>query len=190
MQIHEITFGPKKLNEGLLDTVKAAYTGGGVKGVAKAMTSPAAYARAQNTAALPQVEKLRQQLEKQYGINIQGSKKAATATGIPPTATSVPPAVSYKFTPPATPGVAAQTNVQPPSISNQILPRPGYVLKLINPSNNGVYFKDPNGIWYAPSQARGQPPQKITSQKSIDYLDHRVAGGEAKEIQNQAGKGI
>lgn len=192
MQIHEITFGAKKLNEGLLDTIKAATKAVTTSGT-KALTSRVPYAQAKRDIDLSQAEKLRQQINAKYGVNVQGSKPVAPApaTGVPPaTATGAPPAVNYKFKPPVTPGVAAQSSVPPTNNTNQILPRPGHVLRLVNPANKGVYFKDPNGIWYAPSQARGMPPQKITSQKSIDYLNNLADNGGATEIKNQAGKGI
>ena len=69
---------PTHVSEGLLDTVKAAYTGGGLGGVAKAMTSPGAYAQASQKGNLAQADKMRQQLEKQYGTKIQGSNKGKT----------------------------------------------------------------------------------------------------------------
>lgn len=192
MQIHEITFGPKKLNEGLLDTVKSGIKSAAT-GAARAV-APMVYGdklkpnwMTSDKPALAQAEKLRQQINAKYGVNVQGSKPKT----VPPTAaTGAPPVVSYKFKPPATPGAAAQAGALPANNTNQILPRPGYLLRVVNPSNKGIYFKDPNGIWYAPSQARGMPPQKITSQKSIDYLNNLADNGAAKEIKNQIGKGI
>jgi hypothetical protein len=88
MQIHEITFGAKKLNEGLLDTVKAATKAVTTSG-AKAVTSRVPYTQAKRDIDLSQAEKLRQQINAKYGVNVQGSKP----TTLPPTAaTGVPPA--------------------------------------------------------------------------------------------------
>ena len=53
MQIHEITKGPRRTDEGILDDLKAAvtatktgYAQGGLKGVAKNLTSRTAYNQA------------------------------------------------------------------------------------------------------------------------------------------------
>ena len=92
MQIHEITFGPKKINEGLLDTFKAA---------AKIATDPNQYAQVKRVADLSQADKLRQQINAKYGTSVQGHKPKPTApaTGVPPaTATGVPPSVTAPTT--------------------------------------------------------------------------------------------
>lgn len=147
MQIHEITFGPKKLNEGLLDTVKSGIKSAAT-GAARAV-APMVYGdnikpdwMAASKPALSQAEKLRQQLEKQYGINIQGSKKAAT--GVPPaTATGVPPAI-VKTAKQQGGWITRSTGVQikPASGNNPTMAK--YKKNLFLLSNNGKWA-DQNG---------------------------------------------
>ena len=147
MQIHEITKGRKRTDEGILDDLKAAVTAtktgfkkGGVTGALKNLTSNSAYAAAlqQNTRAssMKNLDKLEKKWQKEKGDPNFKVKR---------------PISYYVDQVKADPEAKAErskveASAEQKFVLGDVLPDPGQFLVVT--SNNGKYFKDSQGKWY------------------------------------------
>lgn len=171
MQIHEITKGPKRTDEGILDDLKAAVTAtktgykqGGLKGVAKNLTSRTAYQQALQQNQRADTNKSIDKLEKKWGTQIKrplsyyvDQLKTPTKPEFKPEADKaadqrkqLEPEFADTFIndepDAATNQVTAPGQASPVNGAGDVLPDPGQALTVT--LNKGNYYKTPNGKWY------------------------------------------
>jgi hypothetical protein len=195
MQIHEITKGPKRTDEGILDDLKAAVTAtktgykqGGLKGVAKNLTSRTAYNQALQQNARADTNKSLDKLEKKWGSQIKRPlsyyvdqlQNPSKPEFKEPSAEAgnkikeLSPQFTQTFATDA-PG-NDQTNDLP-------MPQPGFRFMLPT-SVTGYptdYYMSDKGVWTNDNT----PPEKVTDPKYIEKFNAFVLGGKVKEIKAQ-----
>jgi hypothetical protein len=153
MQIHDIT-KRKKVNEGLLDGVKAtiqtaktgAQGGKGVMGAVKALGSNQAYAAAQSDVYSQQIDKLAPAVsDKLVQTAIEQARRApATKSVFDQVVSGVDQVIKTKSDniTQNTPDTNPQSKITPPA---------GRAIKVAIPGKDGVdsvYYKDEKNVWY------------------------------------------
>jgi hypothetical protein len=159
MQIHEITKGPRRTDEGILDDLKAAvtatktgYAQGGLKGVAKNLTSRTAYNQALQQNQRASTNKELNKLEKKWGTQIKRPLSYYADQLKNPT--------TPEFKDEANQAANKRKELEPEFTDTFIndepaadqgpgeaLPDPGQVLAVELP-NKGKYYKTAAGKWY------------------------------------------
>jgi len=171
MQIHEITKGPKRTDEGILDDLKAAvtatktgYAQGGLKGVAKNLTSRTAYNQALQQNQRASTNKELNKLEKKWGTQIKRPLSYYTDQLQNPTTPEfkdeaqqaaekrkqLEPVFTDTFISDeptaATTQAAPQQSQASTAGPGDVLPDPGRVLSV--ELKKGKYYKTAAGKWY------------------------------------------
>jgi hypothetical protein len=167
MQIHEVTQSKQKqLDEGL----PAPSWAGDIKKYAKAALDPAAWKGGgrldKNLAAQEVAQQTQQYVNKLASEWLAGPGK----TTVQKTAPAAANTATVQKTAPAAANTATVQKTAPANTT----PAVGMRFRVVNPSNQGTYFKTGN-TW---STELGQP---IVAPKTIEYLEKLLDGGAGRE---------
>jgi hypothetical protein len=173
MQIHEITKGPRRTDEGILDDLKAAvtatktgYAQGGLKGVAKNLTSRTAYNQALQQNQRASTNKELNKLEKKWGSKIKRPLSYYADQLKNPTTPEFKDEAqkATQERQQLVPQFVQTFSDEPTTGPGDVLPDPGQVLTV--ELNKGKYYKTAAGKWY--NEAGTALPQ--TSYAGVEKL--------------------
>jgi hypothetical protein len=184
MQIHELTKLQKQLEEGLLDGVKAAIqtvktSGGGLKGIGKALVSPRAYQQAKNDVLKKQGNKDLAAIQKKMNAD---KKEGDAGYWIAPGQKGYEQQQAAKKVA-SNPQATQQINDLTIQFQDTFgaMPEKGKLIKveLQSPGQPqpSIYYKNDKGIW------SNEDGAKITKPDTIAALDKQIdLPGKAEEV--------